>query len=197
MDLVHVKRQFVVGWKAQYRKDNAVSYTHLDVYKRQEQNITIKASTQLPRDEVDRLVEESQKHAEEDKKKKEEIEARNQLDQLVYTVEKSLKDVGDKISADDKSQVEGALSSAKEILKGDDVDAIKKASEDLRDAAAKLAEELYKKAAQEGQAAGSADGGSPDAGSGQAGGTGAEGQKNVYDAEFKEKGQNEEEKGES
>ncbi|HHY16636.1 MAG TPA: molecular chaperone DnaK [Firmicutes bacterium] len=162
-----------------------------------EQNITIKASTQLPRDEVDRLVEESQKHAEEDKKKKEEIEARNQLDQLVYTVEKSLKDVGDKISADDKSQVEGALSSAKEILKGDDVDAIKKASEDLRDAAAKLAEELYKKAAQEGQAAGSADGGSPDAGSGQAGGTGAEGQKNVYDAEFKEKGQNEEEKGES
>ncbi len=79
-----------------------------------EQNITIKATTQLPRDEVDKLVEEAQKHAEEDKRNKEEIEARNQLDQLVYTVEKSLKDVGDKISADDKSKVESALSAAKE-----------------------------------------------------------------------------------
>ncbi len=144
-----------------------------------EQNITIKASTQLPREEVDRLVEEAEKHAEEDKEKKEQVEARNQLDQLVYTVEKSLKDVGDKISADDKSKVESALSSAKEALKADDMDAMKKASEDLQDAASKLAEELYKQAAQEGQAAGSEGDGGPD--------TGTQDKKDVYDAEFREK----------
>ncbi len=154
-----------------------------------EQNITIKATTQLPRDEVDKLVEEAQKHAEEDKRKKEEIEARNQLDQLVYTVEKSLKDVGDKISADDKSKVESALSAAKETLKGDDVDAMKKAAEDLRDSAAKLAEELYKKAAQEGQADGPEGGAGADTGAGGPGDAGGKDQKNVFDAEFKEKNQ--------
>lgn len=155
-----------------------------------EQNITIKATTQLPRDEVDKLVEEAQKHAEDDKRKKEEIEARNQLDQLVYTVEKSLKDVGDKISADDKSKVESALSAAKETLKGDDVDVMKKAADDLRDSAAKLAEELYKKAAQEGQAAGPEGGAGPDTGAGQPEDAGGKEQKNVFDAEFKEKNQN-------
>ncbi len=145
-----------------------------------EQNITIKASTQLPREEVDRLVEEAEKHAEADRKQKEEIEARNQLDQLAYSVEKSLKDVGDKISAGDKARVEDALSAAKEALKGDDLDAMKKASDDLRDAAAKLAEELYKHAAQEGQAAGSEGGAGP-------GAPGGGDKKDVYDAEFKEK----------
>src|SRR5690606_37187634 len=114
-----------------------------------EQKITIKSTTQLPREEVDRLVAEAEKHAEEDRKQRERIEARNQLDQLIYSVEKSLKDVGDKISSADKAKVEEALSKAKEAVKGDDTEAMKKASDELRDAASKLAEELYKQAAQE------------------------------------------------
>jgi molecular chaperone DnaK len=143
-----------------------------------EQKITIKASTQLPREEVDRLVEEAEKHAEEDRKQRERIETRNQLDQLIYTVEKSLKDVGDKISSDDKAKVEDALSAAREALNSDDADKMKKASDELRDAAAKLAEELYKQAAQEGQASGE----ESDAAS-----SGSGDKKDVYDAEFKEK----------
>ncbi len=143
----------------------------------QEQKITIKASTQLPREEVDRLVEEAEKFAQEDEEKRKKIEARNQLDQLVYSVEKSLKDVGDKISDDDRSKAEDALSAAREALKEDNLDNIKKASEDLRDAAAKLAEEIYKQAAQEKQTAGgsTAEGPSDDE------------HKDIYDAEFKEK----------
>lgn len=151
-----------------------------------QQQITIKASTQLPREEVDRLVEEAKRHAEEDRRRKEEIEARNQLDQLIYSVEKSLKDVGQKISADERSKVEKALSSAKETLKGNDINAIKKASEELRDAAAKLAEELYRSQAGSQESTGTG-------ASNAAGGNGATGQENqnpkgnVYDAEFKEK----------
>jgi molecular chaperone DnaK len=143
-----------------------------------EQKITIKASTQLPREEVDRLVAEAEKHAEEDRQQRERIEVRNQLDQLIYSVEKSLKDVGDKISSGDKHKVEEALSKAREVLKGEDIDAMKKASDELRDAAAKLAEELYKQAAQEGGASGQ----ETDAAS-----SGSGDKKDVYDAEFKEK----------
>ncbi|HHW18290.1 MAG TPA: molecular chaperone DnaK [Firmicutes bacterium] len=145
-----------------------------------QQQITIKASTQLPREEVDRLVEEARRHAEEDKKKREEIEARNQLDQLIYSVEKSLKDVGDKISSDDKSKIEKSLSEAREVLKGNDIEAIKRASDQLRDAAAKLAEELYRNVASNSQAAGSGSGSDGNANSGG----------NVYDAEFREKNDN-------
>jgi len=159
-----------------------------------QQQITIKASTQLPREEVDRLVEEAKRHAEEDKRRKEEIEARNQLDQLIYSVEKSLKEVGDKISSDEKSRVEKALASAKETLKGNDLEAIKKASEELRNAAAKLAEELYRSQAQSGETAAGGQpadgdaGGSGGSGPGTGGGNpGGSKKDNVYDAEFKEK----------
>ena len=81
------------------------------------------------------------------------------------------------------------MSAAKETLKGDDVDAIKKAADDLRDSAAKLAEELYKKAAQESQAAGAEGGAGADTGAGGPGDPGGKDQKNVFDAEFKEKNQ--------
>jgi molecular chaperone DnaK len=146
-----------------------------------EQNITIKASTQLPREEVDRLVEEAQKHAEEDKKQREAVEAKNSLEHLVYTVEKSLKDAGDKVSADEKAKVQKALESAKETLKTGSTEELKKAADDLRDAAAKLAEELYRQTmANEGTQAPKGE---------DAGATGQEGQPKgeVYDADFKEK----------
>lgn len=138
-----------------------------------EQNITIKASTQLPREEVDRLVEEAQKHAEEDKKQREAIEAKNNLEHLIYTVEKSIKDAGDKVSADEKAKVEKAVEAAKETLKSGSTEDMKKAADDLRDAAAKLAEELYKQASQAGQASSAEES--------------ETGKAEVYDAEFKEK----------
>jgi molecular chaperone DnaK len=160
-----------------------------------EQNITIKSSTQLPRDEVDNLVDEAQKHAEEDKKRRDEVDARNGLDQLVYTVEKSLKDAGDKISESEKSAVEKAVAAAKESLKGGDTEKIKKATEDLRDSAAKLAEALYRQVAQnQGQAAGREGGQQGASGQGpqspDGGPQGPDGnrpQGEIYDAEFKEK----------
>jgi molecular chaperone DnaK len=147
-----------------------------------EQNITIKASTQLPREEVDRLVEEAQKHAEEDKKQRDAVDARNSLEHLVYTVEKSLKDAGDKVSADERAKVEKALESAKETLKTGSTEEMSKAAEDLRDSAAKLAEELYRQAAanqgeaqsQEGQGTETDEQQGPPKGE-------------VYDADFKEK----------
>lgn len=151
------------------------------------QHITITASTQLPREEVDRLVEEAQRFAEEDRRRREEIEARNELDQLVYTVEKTLTDLEGKISEDDKGRVEAVLASARQALAGDDIGAIKRASEELREAAAKLAEELYRHVSQESQAADS-DGDFADGDSEAPHGE-------VFDAEFKEKDE-EEKKGE-
>jgi molecular chaperone DnaK len=157
------------------------------------QDITIKASTQLPRDEVDTLVEEAQKHAEEDKKTRDEVDSHNALEQLIYTVEKSFKDAGDKISADEKSRVEQAVAKAKETLKGGNTEAIKKETEDLRDAAAKVAEALYRQASQSQQG----EPGTSEAEGGQQGGPGGgtEGNKppkgDVYDAEFREKGDKE------
>lgn len=151
------------------------------------QHITITASTQLPREEVDRLVEEAQRFAEEDRRRREEIEARNELDQLVYTVEKTLTDLEGKISEDDKGRVEAVLASAREALAGDDIGAIKRASEELREAAAKLAEELYRHVSQESQAA--------DSDGDFAGGDSEAPHGEVFDAEFKEKDE-EEKKGE-
>ena len=150
------------------------------------QDITIKASTQLPRDEVDKLVDEAEKHAEEDKRIREEVDARNSLEQLIYTVEKSVKDAGDKVSADDKSAVEAAVNKAKETLKGGNVEDMKKETEELRDAAAKVAEALYRQTAQSQQGA---QGPGPEEPAGPEGSQPPKGE--VYDAEFKEKGDQE------
>ncbi len=153
-----------------------------------EQNITIKASTQLPRDEVDKLVDDAERHAEEDKKAREAIDAKNELEQRIYTVEKSLKDAGDKLGEEDRSRVEKALEKAKEALGTEDVETMKSATSELLDAASKLAEELYRQAAASKEAQDSAsaqDGqeGSPKPPEGE-----------VIDAEFEEKGDKREDK---
>ena len=95
------------------------------------QHITITASTNLTDNEIDQAVKEAEKHAEEDKKRKEGIEVRNQADALVYQTEKTLKELGDKLSAGDKSKVEDELSALKKALEGQDADAIKSASDKL------------------------------------------------------------------
>ena len=142
-----------------------------------EQSIVIKASSGLSEEEIQRMIKDAEAHAEEDRRKRELAEERNKLDGLVYSTEKSLKEFGDKIDAASRSNIEQALSEAKEALKGDDIDRIKAAFERLTQASHKLAEEMYRKtAAQEGaeqQAAAS-------------GGSSGGGDEGVVDADFEE-----------
>ena len=108
-----------------------------------EQQITISGSTALSDDEVDRMVKDAEAHAEEDKKQKDEIEVRNQTDSLCYGAEQTLKDLGDKVPADQKSEVEAAIADAKKALEGTDIEAIKAAGEKLTEASQKLAQIVY------------------------------------------------------
>lgn len=96
-----------------------------------EQNITITASSNLSKDDIDKAVKEAEKFEQEDKKKKEEVEVRNQADSLVYQTEKSMEELGDKLSSEDKMKIEGELNNLKEVLKGTDNEKIKSATEEL------------------------------------------------------------------
>ena len=107
------------------------------------QQITISGATALSDDEVDRMVKDAEAHAEEDKKQKDEIEVRNQTDSLCYGAEQTLKDLGDKVPADQKKEVEDAIAEAKKALEGTDIEAIKAAGEKLTEASQKLAQIVY------------------------------------------------------
>ncbi len=120
--------------------------TAKDLGTNKEQSIRITASTKLSKDEVEKYVKEAEKFASEDKQRKEEIEVKNEADTLVYSTEKSLKDHGDKISQEERMNIERALGEAKEALKGTDIEGIKKAKENLTQSAHKLAEAVYKEA---------------------------------------------------
>jgi len=143
-----------------------------------EQKIRIESSSGLDESEIDRMVKEAEQNAESDKAIKESAEARNEADNLIYSTEKSMNDLGDKVPEEDKTKITAAIEALKEALKGTDVEAIKSKSEELKQAAYKLAEEAYKQQ----QAAGGAEGApgagpGPDAGeagSGQDGDDGAE-----------------------
>ena len=130
-----------------------------------EQQITISGSTALSDDEVDRMVKDAESHAEEDKKRKDEIEVRNQTDSLAYSTEQTVKELGDKVPADMKQQADDAVAEAKKALEGTDIEAIKAAGEKLQEVGHKLAEVVYSSAqADAGQAGaqGGAQGGSDD-----------------------------------
>ena len=111
-----------------------------------EQQITISGSTALSDDEVDRMVKDAESHAEEDKKRKDEIEVRNQTDSLAYSTEQTVKELGDKVPADMKKQAEDAVAEARKALDGTDVDAIKAAGDKLQEVGHKLAEVVYSSA---------------------------------------------------
>ena len=111
-----------------------------------EQQITISGSTALSDDEVDRMVKDAESHAEEDKKRKDEIEVRNQTDSLAYSTEQTVKELGDKVPADMKKQAEDAVAEARKALDGTDVDAIKVAGDKLQEVGHKLAEVVYSSA---------------------------------------------------
>jgi molecular chaperone DnaK len=147
-----------------------------------EQKITITASSGLSKDEIEKMKKDAESHAEEDKKRREEIEVRNEADNAVYRSEKMLKDNGDKISGDGKSKIEKAVADAKEALKGSDAGAIKSASDKLNEAWQAVSADLYKAASEKAKAsqASGTETGSTGPGEPQAGGKKDEG---VIDAE--------------
>ncbi|MGU8757242.1 molecular chaperone DnaK [Clostridium perfringens] len=108
-----------------------------------EANITITASTNLSDAEIDKAVKEAEQFAEEDKKRKEAIEVKNNAEQTVYQTEKTLNELGDKVSAEEKSEIEAKIEEVKKVKDGDDIEAIKKAMEDLTQAFYKVSEKLY------------------------------------------------------
>jgi molecular chaperone DnaK len=128
-----------------------------------EQKITITASSGLSKDEVERMMKDAESHAEEDRKRREEIEVRNRADQAVYAAEKMLQDMGDKIAASDKAAVDSAIGELKTAVGSNDTAAMNRAMEQLTQAQHKAAESLYKQA-------GASAGSGPEAGAGSAGG---------------------------
>ncbi|MBP6889479.1 MAG: molecular chaperone DnaK [Candidatus Moranbacteria bacterium] len=126
-----------------------LSVTAKDKATNKTQSIRIEASTGLSKDEIERMKKDAEIHAEEDKHKKELIEARNLADSLVYSTEKAMKDAGDKITTEEKKPVEDAITELNTVKNGDDLDAIRKASETLSQAAQKIGEKLYAAAAAE------------------------------------------------
>lgn len=146
-----------------------------------EQSIRIESSSGLSKEEIEKMKQDAKAHEEEDKKKKELIEAKNQLDTLVYATEKALKDHGDKISEDDKKKVSEAVEEARKKLTSEDAGEIKKAQEELQKASHKLSEEMYKAAQAEGAAAGGAQEGASASGASE----GDKKEEDVVDADYK------------
>ncbi len=148
-----------------------------------EQRIRIQASGGLSDDDIERMVNEAGEHAEEDKKQRQTVEARNAADALIHSSEKNLKEYGDKVSDDERQAIEDGIKDLKEALEGDDAESITAKTGTLTEATMKLGEAMYK-AAQEDTAAGGDDSDDDDAAEG-AGGDGSDGAK-VVDADFEE-----------
>src|ERR1019366_5416264 len=125
--------------------------TAKDLGTNKDQSIRISSPSKLSKDDVEKYVKQAEQFAEEDKRRREEIESKNELDGLVYATEKSVKDHGDKVSGDERLAIDRALAEAKDALKGSSVEAMKRAKEGLTSASHKLAEAIYKEAANKGK----------------------------------------------
>jgi molecular chaperone DnaK len=119
-----------------------------------ENKIIIKAGSGLTEEEIQRMVKDAEAHAEEDKKARELVDARNQADSMVHNMRKTLKENGDKVDAAEKDKIEAAIKDLEEAIKGDDKQAIESKTEELMQASHKMAEQLYKSSQAEGAAAG-------------------------------------------
>lgn len=154
-----------------------------------EQAIRIESSSGLSEDEIEKMKNEAEQHAQEDKKKREAIEARNNLDTFIYSSEKALSDYGEKVSEDEKKKIEEAVKKAKEKLNSEDAEELKKAQEELQAATHKLSEEIYKQAQEKAQ---------QEAASQSAGASGEQqkqsGDEDVVDADYKVDDEEEEKK---
>ncbi len=171
-----------------------VSVAAKDLGTGKQQSIKITAPKKLSKEEIEKMVRQAEQFAAEDSKRKEEVEAVNQADTLAYSVEKSLKDYGDKVSQAERADIEAKLNDLKSAIKDKNVDRIKKGMEELTKASHKLAEEVYKQTASKQQGQGPGGGPPPgaDQGQGSRGGTGSPGDggrgksDDVIDAEFRE-----------
>ena len=141
-----------------------------------EQNITITSSTNMSKDDIDKAVKEAEQFAAEDKKRREEIDTKNEADNLCYSVEKLISDSGDKIPEDDKQKLNEKVSSLKETIKSNDISAIKSGIEELQKLMYEVSAKLYQQAAPEQQGAPTAEGSQADQTDGN----------NVYDADYKD-----------
>jgi molecular chaperone DnaK len=158
-----------------------LNVTAKDMATGKDQKITITSSSGLSKEEVERMAKEADAHSAEDKAKREEIEAKNQLDSMIYTMEKTLRESGDKISGSDRGEVENAIADAKKALESGDKSSMDRAREALTKASHKLAEQMYKAAGSQG-ASGGGTGAGP---SSSAGGDGqAKKDEGVIDAEY-------------
>jgi molecular chaperone DnaK len=160
-----------------------LNVTAKDTATGKDQKITITSSSGLSKEEVERMAKEADSHSAEDKAKREEIEAKNQLDSMVYQMEKMLRESGDKISGSERGDVENAIADAKKALEAGDKASMDRARETLTQASHKLAEQMYKAAGSQG-----GPGAGPGAGAGPSGGTSGDGQakkdEGVIDAEY-------------
>jgi molecular chaperone DnaK len=162
---------------------NGIMHVHAkDLATNKEQSIRITASSGLSEAEIKQMVKDAEAHADEDKKKRERIEAKNQLDSLVYTTEKSVAEYGSDLDGSTKSEIDAALERAKKAIEGEDVDEMRAAAEALSKSSHKLAEAMYARASKERGAGG--DGAGP--GEGAAPGADAGKKDDVVDADFEE-----------
>ncbi len=166
--------------------DGILHVTAKDLGTGKEQSIVVRPSSGLSEEEIQRIIKEAEQYAEEDRKKKELAEARNQADSLIYSVEKSLRELGDKVSPELKKEVEDKIAALRKAMEGEDIEAIRRASDELTQASYKLAEMLYKEKAQASGGAGA--GGASQTGGSQAQGGGSEkkGGDDVIDTDFEE-----------
>ncbi len=146
-----------------------------------EQHITITASSNMSKEDIDKAVREAEQYAAEDKKRREEVDLRNGADQMVFQTEKALNELGDKVSASEKADVEAKVAALKEALKGSDVEAIRAKQEELQKAFYAISEKVYKEAAQAQQAAQGGAQETPNNGGAQ-----TDGGDNVVDADYRE-----------
>ena len=146
-----------------------------------EQNITITSSSNLSKEDIDKAVQEAAQYAAEDAKRKEEVDVRNQADQMIYQCDQTVSELGDKISADEKGQIETAKTKLQDAMKGTDTDAIKAATEELTKVFYDISSKLYQQANPQG---GAADAGQQAGGAaGNGGAQGGDGQ-DYYDADY-------------
>jgi len=146
-----------------------------------EQSVQITASSMLSKSDVDRMVKDAAAHAEEDKQRRDEVETRNQADALAFQADRTLRDLGDKVSSDDKADVERKTEAVREALKGNDIDAVKRGAQELADVLQRVSTAAYQ-AASAADAAAGASGAGPETGAGD----GAPAEDEAVEGEFKE-----------
>src|SRR5207244_2899799 len=159
-----------------------------------EQQVRITASSMLSKDDVDRMVREAESHADEDRQRREEVETRNQAEALTFQAERTLKDLGDKVSSEDKADAEAKIASLREALKGSDIEAVRSGAVSLAEVVQRISTKAYEATAA-GAASGGGDGSTggdgTGAGAGAGAGTGAgagagEGTEETVEGEYKE-----------